>query len=72
MKMAMIKVDDHLNKNYPDANMLLQIHDSVLVECAEKDAEKLGHELKTIMEKVYDLSVKLVVDVAIGDNWGDL
>ncbi len=52
---------------------LLQIHDSILVECAEADAERVADILKTTMEAVYpELPVKLAVDTAIGDNWGEL
>lgn len=52
---------------------LLQIHDSILVECAEQDAEKVADILKTTMEAIYpDLPVKLAVDTSIGDNWGEL
>jgi DNA polymerase-1 len=52
---------------------LLQIHDSILVECAEQDAEEVADILKTTMEAIYpDLPVKLAVDTSIGDNWGEL
>ncbi|QQS19046.1 hypothetical protein IPL68_03300 [Candidatus Saccharibacteria bacterium] len=52
---------------------LLQIHDSILVECAEEDAEAVADILKTTMEAIYpDLPVKLAVDTSIGDNWGEL
>jgi DNA polymerase-1 len=72
MKLAMIKVDEELAKKYPESHQLLQIHDSILVECPADDAEKIGELLKTTMEGVYKLPVRLDVDVTMGKNWGEL
>ena len=71
MKLAMVKMQDRL-ANHNDAHMLLQIHDSVLVECPQNEAKDLANELKDIMENVYKLEVKLTVDTSIGKNWGKL
>lgn len=71
MKLAMVKIQDKL-ANYDDVNMLLQIHDSVLVEAPQAKADKLAVELKDIMENVYKLPIKLTVDTTIGKNWGEL
>ena len=70
MKMAMIKVDEVL----PDgARQLLQIHDSIMVECSELQAEAVEKILKDTMESIYEkLPVKLQVDVKTGKTWGDL
>jgi DNA polymerase I len=72
MKMAMAQVDELLNKDFPGCNMLLQIHDSILIECPESEAEELSEKVKDVMEAVYKLPVRLDVDVTIGDNWGEL
>lgn len=72
MKMAMIKIDQLLGKNYPDAHMLLQIHDSVLIECSEADAKAVAETVKSAMETVYKLPVNLDVETSIGDDWGEL
>lgn len=73
MKLAMIEADKKLRKEHPSANMLLQIHDSILVEADEKDAEGIAKLLKTTMENIYpELPVKLDVDTTIGENWGEL
>lgn len=70
MKMAMLKVDEKL-KGLGD--QVLQIHDSILVECPKENAEKVADILKTTMESIYpELKVKLQVDVSIGKNWGEL
>ena len=52
--------------------MLLQIHDSILVEAPEDRADEIARRLKEIMEAVYKLPVKLTVDTSIGKNWGEL
>lgn len=72
MKMAMIKVDKLLHAQHPDAKQLLQIHDSILIECPAEIAEETGKLLQQTMEEVYKLPVRLDVDVTIADNWGDL
>ncbi|HLG91214.1 MAG TPA: DNA polymerase, partial [Candidatus Saccharimonadales bacterium] len=69
MKLAMIKVADKLED---DCQLLLQIHDSLLLECPIAKADKLGKMVKEIMEQVYKLPVKLKVDISTGKNWGEL
>ncbi len=73
MKLAMIQIDRKLREAYPSAKMLLQIHDSILVECDEADAQGVAKLLKETMESIYpDLPVKLAVETSIGKNWGEL
>lgn len=69
MKMAMIEVAAKLPK---DARLLLQIHDSILVEAPEKQAKAVGETMKQTMENVYKLPVKLKADISTGKNWGEL
>jgi DNA polymerase-1 len=71
MKMAMIKVQDYLD-NIENVYMLLQIHDSILIEAPEEQADEIARNLKEIMEGVYKLPVKLTVDTHIGKTWGEL
>jgi len=73
MKLAMIEVDKQLQKQHPQARMLLQVHDSIVVEAPAKEAEAVAKLLKEHMEAVYPtLAVQLTVDTTIGDNWGEL
>jgi DNA polymerase-1 len=73
MKIAMTNVEHELEINYPQARMLLQIHDSILVEAPEADATAVAKLMKETMEAVYpQLDVELTVDYKIGDNWGEL
>lgn len=70
MKLAMIKVDEVMG----DLGVqVLQIHDSILVECPVKNAEKISSILKETMESIApDLPIKLKVDVSVGKNWGEV
>lgn len=72
VKLAMVRVDAKLRAQHNDCHMLLQIHDSILVECPEAVADRIATLLKEEMEAVYELPVKLTVDTTIGDNWGEL
>jgi DNA polymerase-1 len=52
---------------------LLQIHDSIMIECSEEQADAVAKMCQETMEKIYPkLPVKLKVDVKIGKTWGDL
>jgi DNA polymerase-1 len=70
MKRAMLEVEKRLGIK---GQQLLQIHDSILVECPRAEAEGVAELLRTTMEQVApELDIKLKVDVSIGDNWGEL
>ncbi len=69
MKLAMIEVAKKLDD---DCHMLLQIHDSILLECPKAKVKEVGEIAKQAMENVYKLPVKLTVDVSSGKNWGEL
>lgn len=71
MKLAMVQADKALAK-HKDCHILLQIHDSILVECPAGEAAAVGKTLKQVMENIYKLPVRLDVDVTSGDNWGKL
>lgn len=69
MKIAMLNVEEALDDL---GQQLLQIHDSILVECPKENADKVAKILKETMENVHKLPVKLKVDVSVGENWGEL
>lgn len=70
MKMAMVEIDKKLGYG---CVQLLQIHDSILVECDEKEADGVEKILKETMENIYPtLGIKLDVEVSKGQNWGEL
>lgn len=70
MKRAMIEVD----KALPDgAKLILQIHDSLIIECDDNQVDKISTILREKMEQVEPkLQVKLTVDITVGKNWGEL
>jgi DNA polymerase-1 len=70
MKLAMVQLDEKLKGT--KAKQLLQIHDSILVECPEEDSDKIAKILKETMENVHKLPVNITVDTTIGKNWGEL
>lgn len=72
MKMAMIEVDKQLAGLGDDCRQLLQIHDSILVECPARLADAVAEMLQKTMETIYKLPVRLDVDVTVADNWGEL
>ena len=70
MKRAMLEVDKALPNG---AKLVLQIHDSLMVECDESQAETVAQILQEKMENVApDFKVKLAVDVKTANNWGEL
>ena len=71
IKMAMIRIDDRLEKEGFAAKMILQVHDELVFETPENESAKLMAMVKEEMEGVYRLSVPLVVDVKAGKNWDE-
>ncbi len=68
-KLAMIALVKRLDD---DCQMLLQIHDELIVEAPAEKGEAVAALMKEAMEGVIDLGVPLVVDTAVGVNWGEL
>ncbi|HEX3082085.1 MAG TPA: DNA polymerase I [Candidatus Saccharimonadia bacterium] len=72
-KLAMIAVSEKLaTGEWGKSQLLLQIHDELIVECPEDRADDVAAMLKEVMEGVIDLGVPLSVDTAVGKNWGEL
>lgn len=70
MKRAMLKVDEQLNGQ---GIQVLQIHDSILIECPADNAASVATMLQDIMENIApELKIKLKVDVHTGKDWGEL
>ena len=75
IKRAMVKLPDALTMHGLSANMLLQVHDELIFEVPDAEAEKTVEVIKEVMQTahqpVLDLSVPLVVDAGIADSWAD-
>ena len=71
IKRAMIQVDKALTEKKMDARVVMQVHDELVVEVAEKQADKLAALLHANMESAAELSVPLIVEVGQGANWDE-
>lgn len=71
IKLAMIEVDEYLTSCYPDAKLLLQVHDELIIQAKEEDAERIKSDIQKIMEGSTKLKVELKVDAKIGKSWFD-
>jgi len=71
IKRAMIKLNQTLISSSLDARMIMQVHDELVFEVAEKDLEKLKVLVKQEMESAAELTVPLVVDIGTGINWDE-
>jgi len=69
IKRAMIRVPPALAAAKLKARMLLQVHDELLFEVPEKELDKTKDVARVVMEGAAKLSVPLVVDTGVGDNW---
>jgi len=69
IKMAMIRVAAVLEKTYPDAKLLLQVHDELIVECPEEIASKVADLVSCEMESVATLKIPLQAEAKWGKNW---
>src|SRR5262249_10762641 len=71
VKIAMLHVEEAFKREKLDAQMLMQVHDELLVECPADIADKVAQTLKREMENAVELDVPLVAETGIGDNWMD-
>ena len=70
IKLAMIAVDDALRDG--DAQLLLQVHDELVVEAPEEAVDGVARQMREIMENIIALDVPLKVDVGVGNNWAEI
>ena len=71
IKVAMIRIDAALESGGYQSAMLLQVHDELVFECPPDELGAVSALAKREMEGACQLSVPLVVDVGVGDNWRD-
>ena len=71
VKKAMLAVTDLLKKESCSAQLLLQVHDELIFECDQGEADTAAALIRQGMESVVDLRVPLKVSVEIGPRWGD-
>jgi DNA polymerase-1 len=69
IKIAMLKVEKSLKEENLDAKLILQVHDELIIEASEKDAERAKEILVRDMESALLLEVPLTVSVSSGKTW---
>ena len=71
IKLAMIRVEKALNEHYPEAELLLQVHDELIVECPASIAPQVAELVSREMQAVADLKVPLQAEAKFGESWYD-
>ena len=69
IKIAMVRVYKKLREEDLDARLILQVHDELIIEAAEKDKDRAEKILKDEMENAVKLAVPMTVDVNSGKSW---
>jgi DNA polymerase-1 len=69
IKLAMMAVQDWLPESGLEAQMIMQVHDELVFEVAQSDVEALNTGVVERMAGAASLSVPLVVDTGVGENW---
>ena len=71
IKLAMIRVDHALMEHFPEAQLLLQVHDELIVESPDEIATQVAELISREMQGVAELSVPLMAEAKIGKSWYD-
>ncbi|MDQ4120561.1 MAG: DNA polymerase I [Acidobacteriota bacterium] len=69
VKLAMLKADEALKRENLRAKIIMQVHDELLLEAPEPEAERAAAVAKQAMETAANLDVPLVVETGIGNSW---
>ena len=69
IKRAMIRVDEWLENDQVDARMIMQVHDELVLETLSTEIDTVAQTVSRMMSEAAELSVPLVVECGIGDNW---
>lgn len=72
IKMAMVAVQDFIEEKQLKSRMIMQVHDELVLEVPLDEKDLIYKALPELMSNVAELSVPLVAEVAVGDNWRDV
>ena len=72
IKLAMLEIDTLIREEALPARMLLQIHDELIFEAEEAEAERIAERFRQMMERIYLLEVPLKCSVSIAESWDRL
>ena len=71
IKRAMISVDQWIQQTSPELKLIMQVHDELVFEIKESDLDKSAAEISQRMQQAAVLSIPLIVDYGMGDNWDE-
>jgi len=71
IKLAMVAVQDFLDKEKMKSLLIMQVHDELVLEVSDDELERVKVSIKELMENVAKLDVALVADVGVGNNWDE-
>ncbi len=69
IKVAMIALQERLKAEVPQARLIMQVHDELIVECADADREHVSTLMAETMQSAVELDVPLIADIAFGTSW---
>lgn len=69
LKIAMIHIDEWMNKSDGKIKMLMQVHDELVFEVENDFLDNAIDKINELMSNCYTLNVPLIVDIGTGDNW---
>jgi DNA polymerase-1 len=71
IKAAMLAVDEWIQSTEVPVRMIMQVHDELVFEVAEDFIDEARETIRSLMAGAAELSVPLMVDVGVGDNWDE-
>ena len=71
IKMAMVAVQKFIDEKKLKSLMIMQVHDELVLEVPEAEKDLMRQALSELMSGVAELSVPLIAEVAVGENWRD-
>ena len=71
IKRAMLTVDEWLLRGEIDVKMIMQVHDELVFEINAQDVDVAVEKIKSLMSGAAELTVPLIVDVGVGNNWDE-
>jgi len=72
MKVAMLKVGPALLKSGLKGQMLLQVHDEIVIECPKQELQETAQLVQQVMSEAYSLSIPLLTEARWGQKWGEM
>ena len=72
IKLAMIDLHNYLKNNNKKSKLILQVHDELIVEVVKEELDEMKEVIPNIMEKAFNLGVRLKTSCDVGTNWYEL